>query len=682
MPALLPVLSLLGLFLDFYLLRRATRLGSGQGESSSLRNDVRFVFLEACAVWGVLLLAITEGLSLFRWIGFGGIAGAWCGVLLITGWLAWRAWRKERRDLRSQEDAKRGRKPGRGAAARGKSDTCLSSLLVFDRILLAGVTLIVLTIGMTALVAPPNTWDAMTYHMARVVHWIQDKNVAYYPTHIERQLHSPPWAEYAILHLQILSGGDRLANMVQWFSMVGSIAGVSLLARQFGAGARGQTLTAALCATLPMGILQGSSTQNDYVLAFWMVCLANALVLLAREGAEGNRRFLILVGCSIGLATLTKATAYLFIPPLVGWFVVARIRSCRSLASLGRGILIPLCVMAAIPIAINSGFYTRNLAMYGSLLGPSTVAPDGRGRYTNDVISPGSILSNVVRNAGLHLGTKIQLVDRPIEAAIHGVHSILGIDISDPRTTWEGTQFRLGGSAIYEDSCGNTWHFYLLLFALAVWAGWGRLRKKMRVGGYVAAVLLGAMIFCGYLRWQPWHSRLHMPLFVLAMPIVGVALGEIRWRWAAWAIGLLLLVQVLNPLLRDERHPLVGACNIFNTDRASLYFLADQSDGIAYAGAVQDVMGRSCAELGLVTGADGLEYPLWALLKIAGAGPFRIEHVMVENRSAKAAQFPRFSDFSPKVLLAALPRGAVAPARVGAYALEASFGAVHVYARE
>jgi len=28
-----------------------------------------------------------------------------------------------------------------------------------------------------------------------------------------------------------------------------------------------------LTATIPMGILQASSTQNDYVLAFWMVML-------------------------------------------------------------------------------------------------------------------------------------------------------------------------------------------------------------------------------------------------------------------------------------------------------------------------------------------------------------------------------------------------------------------------
>jgi hypothetical protein len=55
----------------------------------------------------------------------------------------------------------------------------------------------------------------MSYHLARVAHWGQNHTVAFYPTHIVRQLYQPPWAEYAMLHLYILAGGDRLANLVQ-----------------------------------------------------------------------------------------------------------------------------------------------------------------------------------------------------------------------------------------------------------------------------------------------------------------------------------------------------------------------------------------------------------------------------------------------------------------------------------
>ena len=98
-----------------------------------------------------------------------------------------------------------------------------------------------------------------------------------------------------------------------------------------------QIFAAAVCATIPMGIMESSSTQNDYVVAFWMVCLAYYVVSIAgsdsvvsraslstpvteqRQHADGalasvGRRSLhpLKVGASVGLAFLTKGTAYIY----------------------------------------------------------------------------------------------------------------------------------------------------------------------------------------------------------------------------------------------------------------------------------------------------------------------------------------------------------------------------------
>ncbi|MCL2930746.1 MAG: hypothetical protein MGG11_00090 [Trichodesmium sp. MAG_R03] len=111
------------------------------------------------------------------------------------------------------------------------------------------------TIGLIAMVAPPNNWDSMTYHMSRVVHWMQNQSVAHYPTYNLPQLFHPPFAEFTITHLQILSGGDIFANLVKWLSAL-SIIGVSLIAKQLGAKEQGQVFAVVFCATLPMGILK------------------------------------------------------------------------------------------------------------------------------------------------------------------------------------------------------------------------------------------------------------------------------------------------------------------------------------------------------------------------------------------------------------------------------------------
>lgn len=190
-------------------------------------------------------------------------------------------------------------------------------------IILAGTACIVIITGLIAIIAPPNTWDSMTYHMPRVMHWIQNKTVAHYPTAIQRQLYYAPWAEFAIAHLQILSDGDRFANMVQWFSMVGSLVAVSLIARELGADKKGQLFAALFVVSIPMGILQSSSTQNDYVVSFWLVCFVYYGLIILKTP---NYWLASAIGASLGLAIMTKPIAYLYATPFLLWFLASSVK--------------------------------------------------------------------------------------------------------------------------------------------------------------------------------------------------------------------------------------------------------------------------------------------------------------------------------------------------------------------
>src|SRR2546425_12653070 len=151
--------------------------------TKSLSVSLRECFLFIAILWGVSVTIITEILSAFSLITFGWLVVFWCVVLLGSTFFVISLMKRQRLVVLSPSP----RLPFRAVP------------------FLSGLVLIVALTGVTAFVSPPNTYDSMTYHMSRVVHWIQDRNVSFYPTHITRQIYMNPWAEFAIMHLQILS---------------------------------------------------------------------------------------------------------------------------------------------------------------------------------------------------------------------------------------------------------------------------------------------------------------------------------------------------------------------------------------------------------------------------------------------------------------------------------------------
>jgi len=209
---------------------------------------LRSIFLLTAIIWGVLVTISTELFSPFQMIRFPSIIGFWLviafGALILAN----------RQNLSYQKPTL----------------ISLKTLSIFEYCVLISMFFFLGIIVVIALSSPPNNWDSLAYHMSRIVHWIQNHSVENYPTHILRQLYLPPWAEYAIMHVLFFAPNDQWANIVQWFSLLGCLIGVSLIAQELGANRRTQIFSSVLVITIPMVILQGASTQNDLVVAFWL----------------------------------------------------------------------------------------------------------------------------------------------------------------------------------------------------------------------------------------------------------------------------------------------------------------------------------------------------------------------------------------------------------------------------
>ena len=597
--------------------------------------------LSAVVIWGVLLTALTELLSLFSLLTFGWVLALWLVATLATGTLY--LWLK-RREPWLKAVSFSGLSP-RALAKRFRLPLPLA-------LFLAGVATILIIVGLIALIAPPNTWDSMTYHMPRVVYWIQDQSVAFYPTNIIRQLHQPPWAEYAILHLQLLSGGDYFANSVQWFSMLASLIGVSLITQQLGASARGQVFAVVVAATIPMGILQASGTQNDYVVSLWLVC---CLYYLLAYKAHPHWSDALGAGASLGLACLTKGTAYVFAAPFCLWFGIWGIRSLRW------HIWKPALAILAVAFALNLGFYARNISLFGNPLGPA----DATSLYSNDVFSLSTLISNILRNLSLEIGTPSNRVNNFMAQEMSHLFGHLGININDPRTTWHGTTFQINGGNLtwlHEVVAGNPLHLVLIVVVIVLCLAFSSLRKQPILVQYLAALIGGFLLFSLYLKWQPWGSRLLLPLFILFAPLCGVVLAALpKPKLASIVVGLLLLASLPWMFYNDSR-PLLGSTSILTTSRLDQYFVNRPNIETPYLDATQVIQSAGCRDIGLSFGGldgwgyplglDAWEYPFWVLLNPGNQQNIHIEQVNIHNSSAPLAQEPQFANFHPCAIIA------------------------------
>lgn len=155
---------------------------------------------------------------------------------------------------------------------------------------------------------PPNDWDAMTYHLARAAFWIQQHAVGYVPeTHVVRINVNPPNAEIGTLFTMLLSDGERFVGLVQYAALLATGVGTYGISRRIGLGGRAALFGALLLLTTPVVILQGSTAQNDLVVASFLVAATYFLL--------GETKRELALGClALALAVGTKFTAVIALP--------------------------------------------------------------------------------------------------------------------------------------------------------------------------------------------------------------------------------------------------------------------------------------------------------------------------------------------------------------------------------
>ena len=547
--------------------------------------------LRASLLWGSYAVLLTEFLSLGSWLTPMTTLVGWLLLLFVScGWLISRSVRGELFRIP---------KPP-------------TNLRWYELGMLVGIVIVV---GVTAIVAwlsPPQTWDSLNYHMPRVAHWAQQESVRHFATGIEVQNSRTPGAEYLVLQTYLLGSGDRYAAFVEWSAMVLSLIGVGTIAKQLGAGSIGMLAGALFAATLPMGIIQASSTITDYVVTLWLIAGASELLRI-RKGEPGLTSYSFLA-ISTGLALVTKPTAAAYLVPFLAYAAYLLMRSGDWIH-----IAKAAAIAAVFVLVLNAGHLVRNTITYGSPLNPAQVTI-----HSNEMRGLSGITSNLMRHVGLHAGTPSPHVNKAIAASVRWVHGVLGIKVNDARTTAHGV-FKVREPTTNEDQAGNPLHFYLLVF-LAGSMLWRRHEVPRIVPLYLLLLAIGLLTLSFLFKWQIFATRYHLPLFVLGAPAAGYLMERIApggWILAFGSVMVLASVPWLlqiqpRPLIPAERESYVGS--ILSEPREVLMLANGQNLLEPYQEITRNIRETGCKEVGISLSGNAAEYPFWALLRAPKSG--------------------------------------------------------------
>lgn len=568
--------------------------------------------LIAAALWGAFLALGMEALSL---------AGAIRTQIILLGWLL--------ADLALL-----------GMFLFGLRQNPLRSLHLARPQLAAREWFLVGTLGAllagllaVAWTAPVNNSDSLLYHMARVVHWAQNGSLQPYGTAYGHQLWSPPWAEMAILNARLLWGDDRPANLVQWTAYIGTLIGVAGIARllQLNRGLR--WLAIAFAASLPMALLQATSTQVDLVVSFWFVAACALVLLLLR--AEAGWLETVAIGAALGLGLLTKGTYYALGAPIGVWLVLSRPwrkQPRRSLAQVG--------VVVLVLVLLNAGYWSRNLIATGSPLGPPAWV-EGMG----GVGSLGALKSKialypvrVLRGLAQHFATPWPPVNASITSAIHRLYAWFGVEVHSEVLVWSWN---------HEDRAGNP--LPVIGIALSLIAGLFTPRLvRQRLGPLMLVAAGGFVMLTLFTQHSliPLGIRYHLPLFVVWAPIFAATLGTLIASRPRIVLSFALLLSGLPWLLFNATRPVIGmrpesgpltipcladlGCTVVGSVfveppvRLAFANVPQMQDDLV--GATQALANTACREVGLRIDSSDPEYLIWYLLQAPQSG-YRLETI-------------------------------------------------------
>ena len=407
--------------------------------------------------------------------------------------------------------------------------------------------IIILPLLLLAIFIPPNNWDSMAYHLPRVEHWIQNKNIYPYPTNIVRQVLTSPLSEYIIANFQILSSTDTFSNLVQFASFIFILFSSTLIFSVLKINYKGQLFLLLALLSLPMMLFQATTTQTDLLVTFFFLSfiLFGLLIIKSDDNFTTNFIFLAL---SLTLGILTKYHIAIFAAPIVIYLLFVLIKK-KNNTNIIFAVLISCLTIAIILVPL----FARNIYFFGSITGKDLF--DENATIVNSTISIQNMLSNNFKHIVDFISIPINGYNRILFSVNHFLHKIIGISENTPGNNWAGEPFTIN-NYLNEDTAGSLIYAALIIISLLLVFKSKHKAKLLLLFAYcfIAFSLYGLLF-----RYTPFDIRLLLPVLILLIIIsTYIIYTSIANKYIINGLMLLFLFISIFPVYFNRAKPIIG----------------------------------------------------------------------------------------------------------------------------
>jgi hypothetical protein len=407
--------------------------------------------------------------------------------------------------------------------------------------------IIILPLFLLAIFIPPNNWDSMAYHLPRVEHWIQNKNIYPYPTNIVRQIVSPPLSEYIITNFQVLSNTDAFSNLVQFASFILILFTGTLIFSTLKIDLKGQLFLILALLSIPMMLFQATTTQTDLLASFFFLSfiLFSLFIVQSDNNFKSNFTFLAVTLC---LGVLTKYHIAIFALPIVIYLLFDLIKKKNT-----KNIIFSIIVTFLIISIILAPLFARNIYFFGSITGKDLF--DNNATIINSSINFTSMLSNNLKHIVDFVSIPINGFNELLFSVNHTIHNLIGISENAAGNNWAGEPFRVH-NLLNEDTAGSIIHALFIIASIAIVF---KLKQKTKLILLFAYCFIAFSLYALFFRYTPFDIRLLLPVLILLIIIsTYIIFTFIHNKYFVNGLMALFFIIAIFPVYFNTAKPIIG----------------------------------------------------------------------------------------------------------------------------